>query len=527
MAQQEANPRGTGNRGTENLPRNAVGNPGTLLGLETVKGTPMARFRAEPGTWVSASMKSLGYDRIYGGDEAYGAYRGIAKSPSGQPLSKPDRLTPGQEYLVPVPGVAARTDSKIDYARSGGARLGVDRSEAGSAQVAGAAGAAALLGGAALKLDPSINPSFNLLGRPPAGLRLVPEPPPFNLLARPPAGLRLVPELARFGPPGLALLALIFTGLSLFRQRNQYEERVRERGLTWREPPPEPRPPSRKEAPSAHIGPPQDFVEKVRRAWVYGLITYPEYLLALNTGVLTIQTDLEPHLERPIQDDELVAKLMARLAENKEQRTKQEQEAYQAVIDELLKLTHGLTRIALHIKRMGQMEGATVEVAVAQDSKGKKVLIAGLNSSAREGWTPRQRTELKALGVVIAEQRKGLRKKEYHAEDNIFFEARDLSAKLLRFSNAPVGGGKPGGSRRSDVCRECRNKIRDYGASIEPDLHKSTRAPGQTLRLWDPSTGTWKDALDWGDGWIVDNAGKVWVWEASTDTWRGVGWLER
>ncbi len=56
----------------------------------------MARFRAEPGTWVSASMKTLGYDKIYGRDEAYGAYRGVAKSPSGQPLSNPDRLTPGQ-----------------------------------------------------------------------------------------------------------------------------------------------------------------------------------------------------------------------------------------------------------------------------------------------------------------------------------------------------------------------------------------------------------------------------------------------
>jgi hypothetical protein len=90
--------------------------------METVKGTAMARFRAEPGTWVSASMKSLGYDRIYGPDEAYGAYRGVAKSPSGQPLSKPDRLTPGQEYLIPVPGVSARTepartDPKTDYAR--------------------------------------------------------------------------------------------------------------------------------------------------------------------------------------------------------------------------------------------------------------------------------------------------------------------------------------------------------------------------------------------------------------------------
>jgi hypothetical protein len=220
MAQQEANPRGTeGNRGTENLPSNAVGNPGTLLGMETVKGTPMARFRAEPGTWVSASMKSLGYDRIYGRDEAYGAYRGVAKSPSGQPLSKPDRLTPGQEYLIPVPGVAARTepsqsDPKTDYARSGGGRPGVDRPEAGSAQVAGAAGVGALLAGAALKLNLAVDPALNLL--------------------------------------------------------------VRQRGLTWREPAPEPPPPSPKETRSAKVGPEVPFRETARRALQNELITYED-----------------------------------------------------------------------------------------------------------------------------------------------------------------------------------------------------------------------------------------------------------
>ena len=521
MAQQEANPRGTGNRGTENVPSNAVGNPGTLLGMETVEGTPMARFRAEPGTWVSASMKSLGYDRIYGRDEAYGAYRGVATSPSGQPLSKPDRLTPGQEYLIPVPGVAARTepartDPKTDYARSRGSRLGVDRPEAGSAQVPGAAGAA-LLGGAVLKLDPSIDPGFNLLERPrpPAGLRLVPEPP----TASPPASaLRSWESLARFGPPGLALLALIFTGWSLSRQRNQYEERVRERGLTWREPPPEPTPPpSRKEAPSAHIGPPPAFVERARNAWVYGHITYEEYLLALNTGVLTIQPGLELG---PVREVELWAKLMARLAENKTNK-----KAYEAVIDELLKLTNGLTRIAVHIKRMGQMEGATVEVAVAQGPSGK-FLIAGLNSSAREGWTPKQLNELDALGIVVAPQRKGLKKKQPHAEENIFWELADRFAKALKFSNAPVGGGKT----HSDVCPDCRRKIRDAGVPIEPGMHESTDTPapasGQKLRVWDASTGTWKN-VGLGDGWFVDDAGKVWVWEASTDTWTNVGATRR
>jgi hypothetical protein len=477
-AQQEANPRGTGNRGTENLPTNAVGNPGTLLGMETVKGTPMARFRAEPGTWVSASMKSLGYDRIYGRDEAYGAYRGVAKSPSGQPLSKPDRLTPGQEYLIPVPGVAARTepartDPKSAYASSGASRLGVDRPEAGSAQVAGAAGAALL--GAALKLSPPVDPPFNLLERPPAELRIVPEPP----TSLPPASaLRSWGSLAELGPPGLALLALIFTGWSLFRQRNQYEERVRQRALTWREPAPE-TPPSPKAASPAKVAPDVMFREKARRAWQNEIITYEEYLLALNTGVLTI----EPGPGRA----ELMEKLRGRLAD-----TKRDKKAYQAVIDELLKMKNSLTHIAVHIKSMGQMEGATVEVAAAEDASGR-FLIAGLNSSAR--WTPEQRKELEKLGIKVAPQKKwkakskvegkaknqphaeskveGKAKNQPHAEENILWHLALLKAKPIKFSNAPVGKGKPD----SDVCGICRAKIRDAGASIEPGMHEDSPAP--------------------------------------------------
>ena len=62
-------------------------------------------------------------------------------------------------------------------------------------------------------------------------------------------------------------------------------------------------------------------------------------------------------------------------------------------------------------------------------------------------------------------------------------------------------------------------------------MHESTDAPapasGQTLRLWDASTGTWKSALDWGDGWIVDNAGKVWLWDASANRWTNVGATRR
>jgi hypothetical protein len=487
----------------------------------------MARFRAEPGTWVSASMKSLGYDKIYGRDEAYGAYRGVAKSPSGQPLSKPDRLTPGQEYLIPVPGVAARTepartDPKTDYARGGRSGPGVDRPGAGSARVAGAAAVGAVALGAALKLEAPEEPLLDLLGKPPAPLRLL-KPPTALPTPEPPLGP--VGSLAEFGPPGLAVLAFLFTGWSLFRQRNQYEERVRERGLTWREPPPQP-PPSRKETPSAKkVAPEVTFRQKALRALQNELITYEEYLLALNTGVLII----EPGPGRA----ELMEKLRARLAD-----TKKDPKAYQAVIDELLKMKNSLTHIAVHIKRMGQMKGATVEVAVAQNDSGR-FLIAGLNSSA--SWTTEQTNELERLGIKIAPQKKwkpkteseveGKARNQPHAEENILIELARLFATAIRFSNAPVGQGKPD----SDVCPNCRRLIGASGASIEPGMHDESPAPatGQPgkqwgtingkLWIWDPSTDTWTNVAPPPGGKVVDDTGKLWVWDASTDTWKNVG----
>src|SRR3954463_14454416 len=88
--------RGTGQRSTD------AGNPGTLVGVETRDGVSYARYRAKQGTWVSSSLAQQGYDKQYGKDVAYGAYAGVARAPSGQPLENPDRIKPGQEYLIPV-----------------------------------------------------------------------------------------------------------------------------------------------------------------------------------------------------------------------------------------------------------------------------------------------------------------------------------------------------------------------------------------------------------------------------------------
>jgi hypothetical protein len=88
--------RATGRRGTDD------GNPGTLVGTESRDGALYARYRAKQGTWVSSSLVQQGYDKEYGKDSGYGAYAGIPRDPSGEVLENPDRIKPGQEYLIPV-----------------------------------------------------------------------------------------------------------------------------------------------------------------------------------------------------------------------------------------------------------------------------------------------------------------------------------------------------------------------------------------------------------------------------------------
>jgi hypothetical protein len=88
----------TNQKGTADL-----GNPGVFVQNQTINGVPYARFRAEKGTWVSASMKKLGYDRLYGKDTAFGANTGLVLGADGRKLNTPDRIRPGQEYLIPIP----------------------------------------------------------------------------------------------------------------------------------------------------------------------------------------------------------------------------------------------------------------------------------------------------------------------------------------------------------------------------------------------------------------------------------------
>jgi len=85
-------------RGTVNRATN-VGNPGVLIGTQDVGGQPYARYRATNGTWVSASLQEQGYATLYGRNTGYGAYTGLVRSSDGTPLTNPDRIRPGQEYL--------------------------------------------------------------------------------------------------------------------------------------------------------------------------------------------------------------------------------------------------------------------------------------------------------------------------------------------------------------------------------------------------------------------------------------------
>lgn len=97
VAERAVTDRATTGRGVPVVP----GNAGTYLGDVEVNGRPYARFRAEPGTWVSASMRMMGHDRSYPAGDGYGAYRGLVLSPDGRPLADPDRIRPGDQYLVP------------------------------------------------------------------------------------------------------------------------------------------------------------------------------------------------------------------------------------------------------------------------------------------------------------------------------------------------------------------------------------------------------------------------------------------
>ncbi|MFZ4657597.1 MAG: SpvB/TcaC N-terminal domain-containing protein [Caldilineaceae bacterium] len=133
-------------------------------------------------------------------------------------------------------------------------------------------------------------------------------------------------------------------------------------------------------------------------------------------------------------------------------------------LEATLKDENALTILANRIKGMGQMEGATVEIALARMKDGRRIFVAGLNSSAR--WSQTQLDELKRLGINVApQQATDMGKKEGgapHAEENIAGYLQEHRAKGERWSRAVVG------KRGSYVCNACESIVRSVGGVVEP-----------------------------------------------------------
>jgi len=79
-----------------------AGNFGKVVGTETHGEVVYRRYEAKPDTWVSSSLKHEGYDQSYDKKSGYGAYKGLALGGDLKPLTNPDKINLGQQYLVPV-----------------------------------------------------------------------------------------------------------------------------------------------------------------------------------------------------------------------------------------------------------------------------------------------------------------------------------------------------------------------------------------------------------------------------------------
>lgn len=127
-----------------------------------------------------------------------------------------------------------------------------------------------------------------------------------------------------------------------------------------------------------------------------------------------------------------------------------------------LRHERGLTQLANQIKRLGQMAGATVEIALARLADGRRLLVAGINSNLTARWTRAQLAELKRLGIERAPQTVRMEKGP-HAEENIAAHLITLGARGERWSKAVVGNG----TKRAYVCAACRAMIQRVGGIIE------------------------------------------------------------
>jgi len=130
-----------------------------------------------------------------------------------------------------------------------------------------------------------------------------------------------------------------------------------------------------------------------------------------------------------------------------------------------------LTYHANRVKRLGQQQGATVEIAMIQDGQTVR-FIAGINSGAT--WTQPQLALLQSWNVDVVPTnfrgRMTLRDGgALHAEENMAIYIDAIGARGLRWSRAVVGAhlDTKSGSR-SYVCQMCRALVKQVGGEIEP-----------------------------------------------------------
>ena len=130
-----------------------------------------------------------------------------------------------------------------------------------------------------------------------------------------------------------------------------------------------------------------------------------------------------------------------------------------------------LTYHANRVKRLGQQQGATVEIAQIQVGDAIR-FIAGINSGA--SWTPAQPALLQSwnIEVVPSHFRGRMTLREggaLHAEENMAIWIDAVGGRGLRWSRAVVGAhyDTKSGSR-SYVCQTCRALVQAVGGTIEP-----------------------------------------------------------
>jgi RHS repeat-associated protein len=126
-----------------------------------------------------------------------------------------------------------------------------------------------------------------------------------------------------------------------------------------------------------------------------------------------------------------------------------------STISDTISKEGGLTELANKIKGLGQGKGATVEIALARTKDDKEILVAGINSGAKE-LNEAQLNQLKEWGINVAPQT-AIGKGGPHAEQNIGAFLHQIGARGVRWSKAVVGAWKPTGS--SYHCEGCKDMI--------------------------------------------------------------------